>query len=111
MQLLALQHRREMAIMQQKHEAQLKALEHQESYKQLHNGDASLTMENYPEMVSTLQDKLITINESLSILFATLQTIATVVPPGDARKALITLADMGSPLLAISGDLHGLSHG
>lgn len=58
-----------------------------------------------------LQDKLSTINESLAVLFATLQSLTAVVPPGEARTAVQTLADMGTPLLAISRNLQGLRYG
>lgn len=81
------------------------------SPSQHHRQEPSVPPGEYPAVVSMLQDKLSTINESLAILFATLQSLTAVVPPGAARAAVQTLADMGSPLLAVSGNLQGLRYG
>lgn len=110
-QQLVNQQRRDIASMQEKHEAQLQALAVAEQRSQLQNEGAHRRTDLVPEFIANIHQKMSTINESLSVLFATLQSLASIVPPGEARCAVQTLASMGTPLLAITREFQMPYHG
>lgn len=74
------------------HDAQLEALAYQKRCTSLPNDGVS----DPTAILGDIHMKMSTINDSLMVLFASLQSLATVIPPGDARTALQTLTDMGT---------------
>lgn len=103
MKQLDLQQRQEMAFLQELHEAQLLALKHQERSRQLLQQRSRQSAVNYTAAIANFQEKLSHISESLFVLFATLKSLTTIIPPDTARDAVLSLADMGTPYMAISG--------
>lgn len=78
--------------MQQKHQAQLQALERS---KQVPNVCTS----------ASINGKTSANNEALTLLFAALKSLTAVIPPRKASAALQILANMTAPHLAITGEL------
>lgn len=89
--------------MQQKHEAQLQALE---SRKHVPND----RMDAYPATPASLNGSISAINDTLTMLFVTLESLTAVILSEEARVALRTLVNMETPLLTITGDLRSPNH-
>lgn len=102
-QQLTLQQQREMDSNKQKHHAQSQALTERVKQSQVLRMCPQHDTLDYPSVLVNLQEMLSCVNETLGVVYLHLQSIGSIVPPGDARTALQSLAEMRALLLVVTG--------